>query len=79
MSRQIFPALTTVRARLEVPISVPTHVLMGGRDMRREMIEPQRRYFTGDYEWTVVPDTGHFLHREAPDRVNALLLDWLSR
>lgn len=73
------PALAEVRARLEALITVPTRVLMGGADMRREMLEPQRRYFTADYEWAVVPDTGHFLHREAPETVNALLLDWLGR
>lgn len=78
-SRNADPALADVRARLEAPIRVPTRVLMGGEDMRREMLEPQRRYFTSDYEWTVVPKTGHFLHREAPDTVNALLLDWLRR
>ena len=78
-SRNADPALAGVRARLETPIRVPTRVLMGGEDMRREMLEPQRRYFTSEYEWTVVPKTGHFLHREAPDTVNALLLDWLRR
>ncbi len=78
-SRNADPALADVRARLDAPICVPTRVLVGGKDMRREMLEPQRRYFTGDYEWTTVEDTGHFLHREAPDTVNALLLDWLQR
>lgn len=78
-SRNADPALAGVRARLETPIRVPTRVLMGGEDLRREMLEPQRSYFTSDYEWAVVPNTGHFLHREAPDTVNALLLDWLRR
>ena len=73
------PALAEVRARLEAPISIPTRVLCGSHDMRREMLEDQRRYFTADYEWTTVAGTGHFLHREAPDTVNALLLDWLGR
>ncbi|MES2884110.1 MAG: alpha/beta hydrolase [Pseudomonadota bacterium] len=78
-SRNADPALANVRARLEAPIQVPTRVLMGGEDMRREMLEPQRRYFKDEYEWTTVAGTGHFLHREAPDTVNALLLDWLRR
>lgn len=73
------PALAAVRARLEAPIAVPTRVLMGGCDMRREMLEPMRQYFSANYEWAVVPDTGHFLHREAPETVNALLLDWVGR
>lgn len=76
---QADPALAEVRARLEAPISIPTRVLCGSHDMRKEMLEDQRRYFTADYEWTTVAGTGHFLHREAPDTVNALLLDWLGR
>ncbi len=78
-SRNADPALADVRARLDAPIHVPTRVLVGGKDMRREMLEPQRRYFAGEYEWAEVPNTGHFLHREAPETVNALLLDWLRR
>ena len=78
-TRNADPALAAVRARLDAPIAVPTRVLIGGQDMRREMLEPARRYFTGEYEWTTVPGTGHFLHREAPETVNALLLDWVNR
>ena len=78
-SRNSDPALAGVRARLDAPINVPTRVLCGSRDMRREMLEPQRRYFTGEYDWTTVEGTGHFLHREQPDAVNTLLLDWFGR
>lgn len=73
------PALAVVRATLEAPIAVPTRVLCGSEDMRKEMLEAQRRYFTADYEWSTVQGAGHFLHREQPDTVNALLLDWLGR
>ena len=73
------PALADVRARLDAPITVPTRVLIGGEDMRREMLEAARPHFTAEYEWTEVAGTGHFLHREAPDTVNALLLDWFRR
>ena len=78
-SRNADPALTALRQRLDAPITVPTRVLMGGADMRREMLEVARPHFSAEYEWTEVPETGHFLHREAPDTVNALLLDWLRR
>lgn len=78
-TRNADPALAAVRARLDAPITVPTRVLIGSKDMRREMLEPQRHYFTGEYEWAMVEGTGHFLHREAPDSVNALLLDWVRR
>jgi pimeloyl-ACP methyl ester carboxylesterase len=26
-----------------------------------------------------LPDTGHFLHREAPEEVSRLILDWITR
>lgn len=78
-SRNADPMLAELRAQLEAPISVPTRVLCGDHDMRKEMLEAQRRYFTADYEWTTVSNAGHFLHRERPDTVNALLLDWFAR
>lgn len=73
------PALAAVRARSEGPISVPTRVLCGSRDLRREMLEPQRRWFRGEYDWHTVDGAGHFLHRERPAEVNRLILDWLGR
>ena len=73
------PALAALRARLDQPISVPTRVACGSRDMRREMLPGQGRYFAGPYDWTVVEGAGHFLHREKPEEVNALVLDWLKR
>ena len=77
--RNADPALAALRAQLEAPISVATRVLCGDHDMRKEMLEAQRHYFTADYEWTTVSNAGHFLHRERPDTVNALLLDWFAR
>lgn len=78
-TRNADPALADVRARMDANIAVPTRVFCGSRDMRREMLEPQRRYFTADYDWALVEGAGHFLHREQSDTVNALLLDWFSR
>lgn len=78
-SRNADPALAELRAQLEASIHVPTRVLCGDHDMRKEMLEAQRHYFTADYEWTTVANAGHFLHREQPDTVNALLLDWFGR
>ena len=77
--RNADPALAAVRARLDALIQTPTLVLCGSRDMRREMLEPQHRHFTGEYESATVEGAGHFLHRERPDTVNALLLNWFCR
>jgi pimeloyl-ACP methyl ester carboxylesterase len=73
------PALGALRARLDDPIRVPTLVACGGRDMRRHLLAQQRTRFAGAYEWRVVEGAGHFLHREKPAEVNALILDWLAR
>jgi len=73
------PALEDVRQRLADPITVPTRVLCGSRDMRGEMLPRQGDLFANDYEWSIVEGAGHFLHREKPDEVNRLLLDWLRR
>jgi pimeloyl-ACP methyl ester carboxylesterase len=73
------PALAPLRALLDRPTPVPTLVACGTRDMRREMLPAQREFFTGDYEWTTVEGAGHFLHREKPEAVNRLVLDWLQK
>jgi pimeloyl-ACP methyl ester carboxylesterase len=73
------PAQAELRARLDRPIAVPTRVLCGTHDMRKEMLEASRGYFSGDYEWATVEGAGHFLHREQPAQVNRLVLDWLKR
>ena len=77
--RKADPALAPVTARLADPITTPTRVLCGSRDMRREMLPRQADLFTGPYEWGVVEGAGHFLHREKPGQVNADLIDWLAR
>jgi len=78
-TRHADPALADVRGRLDRKIAVPTRVLCGARDMRKEMLEGQRRWFAGPYAWGTVEGAGHFLHREQPDAVNREILDWFSR
>ena len=73
------PALADITARLSDPITAPTRVLCGSRDMRLEMLPRQADLFAGPYEWGVVEGAGHFLHREKPAQVNADLIDWLAR
>ena len=73
------PALAALRERLDRPTPVPTLVACGACDMRRELLPRQREFFTGPYEWTTIEGAGHFLHREKPEEVNRLVLDWLER
>jgi pimeloyl-ACP methyl ester carboxylesterase len=72
------PALADVTAKLDRVIHVPTLVLCGTRDMRKEMLEGQRPLFAGPFEWRLVEGAGHFLHRERPDVVNREILAWLG-
>ena len=72
------PALAEVTARLDRTIEVPTRVLVGGKDMRRQMLDAQRRLFEGPYDWHEVEGTGHFLHRESPAAFEAALLAFLT-
>ena len=73
------PALEHLRASLGKPIAVPTLALCGADDLRAGPMSHQATHFTGDYAYVEVPAAGHFLHREQPQAVNALILDWLAR
>ena len=71
------PALAEAYSRLDEPIHVPTLAVCGSDDIRAQVMSQQAHFFAGPYRYCEVPDTGHFLHREAPDAINQLLLAWL--
>ena len=72
------PKLAHVHERISRKISVPTLALCGADDMRAELMTNQDEYFTGEYRFELIPDAGHFLHREKPNDVNRQILDWLK-
>lgn len=74
------PNLAKLYDRLNDPISTPTKVLCGESDMRKEMLPRAKEFFTqdADYQWALIPESGHFLHREQPERVNQQLIEWIS-
>jgi pimeloyl-ACP methyl ester carboxylesterase len=76
-SRMQDQSLSEVKELLDNLISAPTLVLCGSHDMRSRMLAGQQDLFAGTYEWRIVEGAGHFLHREKPDEVNRLILDWL--
>jgi len=39
----------------------------------------QAQYFTNEYDFQLVNDAGHFLHREQPEVVTKLIIDWLKK
>lgn len=68
---------------LTAPINVPTLALTGEHDgcMDTRLYDTLMREQDFDKGLMVkrLPNTGHFLHREAPEEVSALILDWLAR
>jgi pimeloyl-ACP methyl ester carboxylesterase len=76
------PAYADIEARRRVArlISVPTLVIHGGDDRCSSpaMSEHQDEYFSGPYQRVVIDGVGHFPTREAPQKVNALLVAFLG-
>lgn len=74
------PALASLFAQLDKPIIIPTKVLCGEKDMRKEMLPRQSDLFKpeAEYTWELIENAGHFLHREQAGQVNQIILDWCS-
>ncbi|MGZ4212581.1 MAG: alpha/beta fold hydrolase [Actinomycetota bacterium] len=72
------PALGDQHEALNRPISVPTLTILGDEDPGKVAGALQAPYFTGPMEVAYVDGTGHFLHREKPDEVSKLIVDWLA-
>ena len=62
------------------PIAVPTLALHGTADRPRRLacFDRMDPYFTGGLTKHVLKETGHFMHLEAPEAVNALVVDYLK-
>lgn len=75
------PELESVFDRLNDQIVVPTRVLCGQQDMRKELLPRAADQFadSAEYQWELIDQAGHFLHREQPDIVNREILDWISK
>ena len=64
--------------RLQEQISVPTMTIFGDHDPPRELSEDEHVHFGAEYRFEVVEGAKHFVHRERPDAVNRLILEWLG-
>ena len=74
------PELAALQNRMMIdPIEVPAMMLQGANDgcMGAELVEGMAAFFPRGLRTEVVAGTGHFLHQENPERINALLLDFL--
>jgi pimeloyl-ACP methyl ester carboxylesterase len=73
------PQLAELRQRMQQPIRVPTLALCGSDDLREELMLDQGQHFAGEYHYRSVADAGHFLHREKPEQVTRLIVEWLGQ
>ncbi|MBU3594289.1 alpha/beta hydrolase [Polynucleobacter sp. 71A-WALBACH] len=73
------PALTLVREKMARSIDVPTLALCGREDLRAELMLEQSQYFNNEYEFQLIDNAGHFLHREQAEVVTKLIIDWLKK
>ena len=73
------PALTEDASRWADPVPVPTLAVVGADDgcIAPSVGADQAERFTGEYRREVILGAGHWPHREVPDAVTALILDWL--
>jgi pimeloyl-ACP methyl ester carboxylesterase len=80
-----YPALLNLPAthpetaeRILGQTSVPTLTIFGDADPVRELSEGEHIHFSAGYRFELVGRAGHFVHRERPDEVNRLLLEWFG-
>lgn len=75
------PALEDVRAAAARPIEVPTLFVHGADDgcLAPQFVLGAEDAFAGEYRVEVLDGCGHFLHRERPEDVTKLILDWFRR
>lgn len=62
-------------------VTVPTQVIWADGDeaLGPELCDDLRQYVTGPLEVTHIPECSHWVQQEQPERVNALLADFLGR
>ena len=61
------------------PIATPTLSIFGENDPTAKHSRHEEPVFCGPYRRMVLPDVGHFPHREREAEVNALALDWFTQ
>jgi pimeloyl-ACP methyl ester carboxylesterase len=64
--------------RMQGKFSVPTLTIFGDHDPPRELSADEHRHFDAAYRLEIVEGAGHFVHREQPEAVNRLILDWFA-
>lgn len=60
-------------------IRTPTLSIFGATDFTALHSHLEQRGFCGPYQRVLLPDVGHFPHREVPDQFAALALNWIGQ
>lgn len=70
----------SVQKVLNGKTSVETLTIVGDSDgaLSLDAMTRTRAAFTGSYDYKILPQVGHFLHREAPDLFAKTVLDFLT-
>ncbi|MCE7946299.1 MAG: alpha/beta hydrolase [Chloroflexi bacterium CFX4] len=65
--------------RRDLTIRVPTRLIWGEPDfaLTKETAEWSRRYVRDGLQIDYIPNSGHFVQQDQPERVNELLIAWL--
>jgi pimeloyl-ACP methyl ester carboxylesterase len=73
-------ASSVIAARMFDPISVPSLYIHGEADggIGVEVIEGMEDLFTGPFQQCILPGAGHFVHQEQAEKVNQVILEFLS-
>jgi pimeloyl-ACP methyl ester carboxylesterase len=67
-----------IAERIQGRTSVPTLTIFGDADPPRALSEGEHVHFDAGYRFELVEGAGHFVHRERPEEVNRLVLEWLG-
>jgi pimeloyl-ACP methyl ester carboxylesterase len=62
------------------PVAAPTMAIWSEHDhyLDGERVRGSAGFVSGQWRYEQIPDASHWVQLDAPDRVNELLLDWLS-
>jgi len=75
------PALAEIQNRISMaPVDVPSVIIYGAADgcMSADLLEGMEALFPRGLRKVVLPEAGHFVHREKPDEVNRVLIETFS-
>ena len=59
--------------------TVPTLTVFGAHDPGHELSADEDSFYEAEHRLEVIPDAGHFVQREQPERLTELIVDWFEK